>query len=304
MLDRIKYKLNSIEELKHLSTGNNLLLLGLRMMLLILLFHMKDNAILSIFMPVFVIPGLLIRKIALNKYYWLLFAVVTVYFYLIMDLENYVPNHRHIFAYLSLAITIGLFFNSFEKVLIFLKIQAKQIIGLCFLFAVIGKLLAPEFLNGSFFEFTNIVDPRFFGFTANAGNVELTNLHLNNTIFQNLLNTSEPNSSFYLNTSTRLETLGIILSYWTIFIEAMIAISFLVPVSFKISKIRDYFLAAFIITTYPIATVTGFALILATMGFFQSVSKNGTTSFTWFYLLVYCLVPLNYIPFARLFNFF
>src|SRR5690606_27650974 len=117
---------------------------------------------LLIMMPILTIPGLLFNKLLINKYYWAILAITTSIPYLLFNLVGYVPNHKHIFAYLTIAICITLFFSNTTNTIKHLSFQAKYIIGLCFLFAVIGKFLAPEFLNGSFFEFTNTADPRFF----------------------------------------------------------------------------------------------------------------------------------------------
>src|SRR5690606_4604248 len=137
--------------------------------------------------------------------------------------------------------------------------------------AVIGKFLAPEFLNGSFFEFTNTADPRFFGFTSFMADIDMQSLLNNETNINRLTSGNNPNYSFPLNGVENLTNLGMVISYWTIFIEGMIAISFLIPNKFLLSKYRNVFLIAFIITTYPIATVAGFASILACMGFMQSI---------------------------------
>lgn len=301
--NRLREKLGHLGTQLGIETTEDVLVVALRMFILLLLFHMKDNNPLIIFMPVIVVPGLLVRKIILNKWYWIIYAALTVYFYLIMDLVNYVPNHRHIFAYLSIGVLITLFlYSNSLNALNFLSVQAKNIIGICFLFATIGKFLAPEFLDGSFFEFTNLIDPRFFGFTSNMAGIDMSSLLENGRNFERFLATEMPQQTVSLNSSQRLESVGLILSYWTIFIEGMTAISFVLPQRFLLSKYRDLFLVTFIITTYPIATVTGFALVLATMGFMQSLREGKMTGFSWFYLLVYVLIPLNYIPFAKLFS--
>lgn len=281
---------------------NDLLLLVLKMVLIILLVLMNDNTVLAILMPVIVIPGLLFNKIASNKYFWLLLTLFSITPYLVLDLVGYVPNHKHIFAYVILAITLMLFFSEKKEILNNLRIQAKYIIGLCFLFAVIGKFLAPEFVDGSFFEFTNTIDPRFFGFTSFITDVDPLMLKENEINMQNLLSTNNTQFFFNVNGAEGLSTIGLIISYWTIFIEGMIAISFCLPSRFLLSKYRNIFLIAFILTTYPIATVYGFAIILATLGFIQATKTNKLTKYSIFYLLVFILLPLIKIPFIRVLN--
>ncbi|WP_299554778.1 hypothetical protein [Seonamhaeicola sp.] len=261
---------------------------------------MKDNAVLSILMPVIIVPGLLFKAVTLNKYYWLLLSLFSAIPYLILDLVGYVPNHKHIFAYVILAVTIILFLSKEEDILENLRHQSKYIIGLCFLFAVAGKFLAPEFMDGRFFEFTNTADPRFYGFTSFIADVDPLALKANETNIENLMSTTNPNTVFTLNGAQNLHSIGLMISYWTIFIEGMIAISFCLPGSFLLSKYRNIFLIAFVLTTYPIATVYGFAIILTTLGFIQSTTKkNQLTKYSLFYLIVFIFLPLIKIPFIR-----
>lgn len=284
------------------SNETDLLTLFLKMIVLMLLLFMEETTILAIMTPILTIPGLLINKLLINKYYWALLAFATSLPYLLLDLVGYVPNHKHIYAYLAIAICLTLFMSNQENVLKNLGIQAKYIIGLCFLFAVIGKFLAPEFLNGSFFEFTNTADPRFFGFTSFVADVDMQSLLQNEANMHTLTSKSNPDYSFQLNGVEHLSSIGMVISYWTIFIEGMIAISFCLPSSFLISKHRNVFLIAFIITTYPIATVAGFAIVLTSMGFIQSIKDNKLTNYSLFYLVVFILLPLIQIPFIRVFN--
>lgn len=291
------------EHFSFLENTDNVFTLVLQMFLIIFLLFMKDNGYLSIFMPVILIPGLLFKNFRENKYYWTCISFMAVMFYLILDLVGYVPNHKHVFAYAIVAITIALFIKHKTNPLNFIKTQAKIIIGLCFLFATTGKFLAPEFLNGAFFEFTNTTDPRFFGFTSLIADIDLMLLKENETNFRVLLEQANTNKVFTAHGAKEIGFIGMIISYWTIFIEGMIAVSFCLPSKYWLSKHRNVFLVAFILTTYPIATVLGFAIILTALGFTQSLDANNKlTKFSWFYLAVYLLLPLNSFPFNRLFE--
>tara|TARA_R100001369_G_scaffold92823_1_gene140195 strand:- start:6805 stop:7746 length:942 start_codon:yes stop_codon:yes gene_type:complete len=296
----LEFYFQKAEEFLGLHIQENIKLLCLKLVLVFLLFFMTDDKYLIIAMPVILIPGILFNGVASNKYYWAFLAILTIILYLILDFVGfYIPNHKHIYAYVCLAITFVLFFSKNTKILEGIKIQSKFIIGLCFLFATTGKFLAPEFLNGSFFVFTNTIDPRFFGFTSLMGNIDFQDLLHNQNNFHDLLNTTDPDKIFQLNGAQKLNGIALILSYWTIFIEGMIAISFISPNKFKISKYRNIFLITFILTTYPIATVPGFAYVLTTLGFIQSVEKEKITGYSWFYLFVFILLPLIEIPFSE-----
>src|SRR5690606_17159365 len=113
-------------------TTEDILSTSLLVLLVIFLIFMNDNGYLSIFMPVILFPGILFKELRLNKFYWTLILLFNITFYLILDLNGYVPNHKHIFAYVSLAVTISLFLygkSSFDHCLDFLKSQSRIIIG-------------------------------------------------------------------------------------------------------------------------------------------------------------------------------
>jgi hypothetical protein len=69
--------------------------------------------------------------------------------------------------------------------------------------------------------------------------------------------------------SARLAWFAKAMTWWTLLIESAIAITFLAPRRFALSKLRDAFLLIFLITTYTSATVVGFGWVLAIMGFAQ-----------------------------------
>jgi len=304
MKNILRRQLKILKTAKMAHGEENILTLSLQMLLIVLLIFMSDNGYLTIFMPVAIIPGILFKSVRENIYFWVFISFMSCTFYLVRDLDGYVPNHKHVFAYVILMITISLLFKSKTNRLTFIKKQSKYIIGLIFLFALIGKILAPEFLNGSFFQFTNTTDPRFFGFSSLIGHVDFSLLKDNEQNLSMLLNTNNPGENFLLHGPDGIKMFGIIISYWTIFIEGMIAISFCMPSRFLIAKYRNIFLVTFILTTYPIATVTGFAIILTTLGFMQSIVENKFSWYSWFYLMVYILLPLNHFPFTRLLTMF
>lgn len=295
-------KFNAFKLGYFINNENELLQIMLKMIVLILLLFMVESTVLTIIIPIFTIPALLINKLVINKYYWLILSIATSIPYLINDLVGYVPNHKHIYAYVCIAVCAVLFMSDKSNKIQNLGTQSKYIIGLCFLFAVAGKFLAPEFLNGAFFEFTNTADPRFFGFTSQIAGVDMKDLLENEAHLNKLTKFNDPNFTFKLKGVENIGTIGLIISYWTILIEGMIAISFCVPQKLFIAKFRNIFLIAFIITTYPIATVPGFAILLTALGFIQSIKDNKLTNYSLFYLFVFFLLPLIQIPFVRVFN--
>ena len=281
---------------------NNLTEVSLKMVLIAFLLFMTDHVNIKMWLTIIAVPGLLFKPLVTKWYYWAFIAALCSTWYLASDLVRYVPNHKHVYAYTALAILVVLVSSKKEEILGRLKDQATYIIALCFLFSTIGKFLAPEFLNGTFMVFTSLTDLRFFGMSSLLGDLDFQILVDNFKNLNELITTNDPNNSFVLKGVDNLGILPKVIVYWTILIEGAIAICFCIPRKYKISKYRNLVLIAFILTTYPIATVTGFAIILVVLGFIQSIENKQITKYSLFYLLVFILLPLLKLPFKTYFS--
>lgn len=259
------------------------------------------NAIVA---PILLLPGILFREISTNKIYLSCLMAIFAFLYLYNGLEQRIPNHKHLFVYVTILFFISSFYKAKEFVYLF-KHGSRLIIGFVFLFATIGKFLAPEFLNGSFFEFTGLVDSRFSGFTAIVTSLSMSELVTMRESFQQLLNSNNISDlEIQLESTVWKENLSLFMAYWTIFIEGMIAVTFIISTKYKLSMFRDLFLIIFMITTYPIATVPGFAAILTVLAFAQSsLHKSELKYLSILYLCIFVLIPIFSFPFYRLYSF-
>lgn len=94
--------------------------------------------------------------------------------------------------------------------------------------------------------------------------------------------------------------MALVLTWWTILIEAVVAVLFLWPEDRGPSRWRDPALLVFILTTYPVAPVIGFAWVLAAMGTAQS-TRRGFPYWPAIYVAAYVLVLMSlHFPFSRL----
>ena len=66
---------------------------------------------------------------------------------------------------------------------------------------------------------------------------------------------------------------SLVLSYWTILIEGLVAASFLLKMSRWLYQKRDWILIGFVITTYAVIPVLGFGALLMVMGLIQAKSN-------------------------------
>jgi hypothetical protein len=118
-------------------------------------------------------------------------------------------------------------------------------------------------------------DARFHAVTRWLGGVPLAELHEFQQIYK-LLETlpSLEGVAIDLPVSDRVEWIATSMTWWAIFIESTVAVCFLLPDHVWLGRWRDLALIGFILSTYPIATVMGFGLLLATIGFSQARGAN------------------------------
>src|SRR5688572_9862675 len=124
--------------------------------LTLLLLYVDDLWYIKVPVVVLSIVGLLVSTLRNNAYLWFCLACFmgagVFYNWQAAD------NHKYLITYWCAAIFFILFFRLGEH---HLKTSARCLVGLAFLFAVIWKIITPDFLIGDFFEYTFLFDDRF-----------------------------------------------------------------------------------------------------------------------------------------------
>lgn len=208
----------------------------------------------------------------------------------------YIDNHKYLITYWCFAVGLA---RLAPEPMPALRQSARYLIGLAFLFAVIAKLLAPDYLSGAFFEGMLLSDARFSGVASFFGGIPLQDIQLSELARRDLAYLGDPSILLPYPSSGRLVALAAVLTWWTLFIESAVALLFLWPGERGLARWRDPALLVFIATTYPVAPVIGFAWVLASMGVAQSSGK-GAPYWTGLYVAAFILVLLfRYVPVAR-----
>lgn len=208
----------------------------------------------------------------------------------------YIDNHKFLITYWCLA--VGLARLAAEPMQA-LRHSARYLIGLAFLFAVVAKLLSPDYLSGAFFEGMLLSDVRFARVASFVGGIPLQNIQFSDLARLDLAEIGDPALPLPYPSSGRLSAFAFVLTWWTLFIELAVALAFLWPEDRGLSRWRDAVLLVFMITTYPIAPVIGFAWVLAAMGVAQA-STQRSARWTGLYVATYLAVMLlAYVPVAR-----
>ena len=215
-----------------------------------------------------------------------------VHLLIIITQWQYIDNHKFLSVYWITTCFLSLFSKDILKTLQF---NGRILIGLTFLFATFHKIAGGEYLNGKFFLFTFLTDSRFEWPVGLAAQLTMEKLPMNYHKLETLRSWPLDIKSITLFATPFIKSLAYFVSYWTIFIEGVIAIFFLTPTKYIISKYKDITLIIFILSTYLIVMVSGFYYLLFLLGFSQLDIKQSKSA----YLYIFCLIvfEMRNIPF-------
>jgi hypothetical protein len=236
--------------------------------------------------------GILDRRLMHRPAYWGALTGLLVVHHVLM--WHVTDNHKYLQTYWCVALGLSRFPNA-DRMMV--GLNARWLIGLCFLFAAFWKLFSGEFVDGAFFQFTLLTDPRFRGFADVMAGVPADVTAANLAALEQLRLPHSAQSLVQLEGSPRIAPLALFLTYWTIAVEGSVAMLFLLPERFRLSAIRDVSLLLFMFSTYPVATVVGFGRLLALMGLAQTRNRLGVERAIYF--VCFLLMPLYRFPFVR-----
>lgn len=215
---------------------------------------------------------------------------------LVIAVSNYynayfIDNHKYLINYWCLTLYLARLSADPAKTI---AISARYLIAFAFLLATGWKLISHDYLDGTFFHYSLLLDDRFTTLTAFLGNLTRASDMQNHEVMNHLLEYASTQVSVQLHSTAQISWIAIFLTWWTVMLEGLIAIAFLWPQSHLVAKWRDLPLLLFILTTYSIAQVIGFGWVLIIMGTAQStlISKyNRLLYIAAFFILQVYLMP-------------
>jgi hypothetical protein len=191
-------------------------------------------------------------RLARNGWFWLGVGVVICTWNL-FDWAT-IDNHIVLSGYWYLALGASLLSDDPERQM---SIQARILIGLVMAAAVVRKVTNPEFINGDFFVFTLLVDPRFEPAASLVGGV--AHPSLNRAAMGSLPNSILPTSA------SGIRPLALALTWGALIIEPAVAAFTLLPAA-TWRKAGQISLLAFMVVTYLLVPVVAFGAGLIVMG--------------------------------------
>ncbi|MEA5463975.1 hypothetical protein [Leptothoe sp. PORK10 BA2] len=257
-----------------------LYLLVLRLTTILLLLHGIDDWVWTMLPEkVLALTMLVYSPLVRHRWAWLAMSLCL----LVHNLWHWssLVNHEYMYTYWVLVCAIAVWSQTPRQVL---RWNARWLIGLCFLFATLWKFLGGEYLDGSFLHLTFLLDSRLAMGAVLFGGLDLATLAENRQIFETTQSSAAVLDPQQLTTTPRMAVAGIVLSYWTILIEGLVAASFLLTVPRWLYQKRDWLLLAFVLTTYTVIPVLGFAALLLVMGLIQA--KNNLMARIYLGLLI------------------
>lgn len=265
-------------------------------MTLILLFLYVDNFwYLRIPIVVIAVAGILVRPLVTNSDYW--FAVSV--FLACSAYQNWysIDNHKYLLLYWCIALCTS---AASSEPLKTLRLNAKWLIGLAFAFAFLWKLISVDFLGYSFFYENLLTESRFETLAKWIGGVPEGEFIATADALDKLRDPDHPVLAAKIYESARLLAFARFMTWWTVILEGAIALGFLLPDRFRLSRLRDPALLVFLLTTYTAATVVGFGWVLAIMGYAQTGSEARWTRRC--YLLAFALIFIYAGPWSDFFT--
>lgn len=245
-----------------LPSGLDLVLL---LTLVLLLLHTAGIA--AVVIQSLAIAALVHRPFARRWWFW---GAVTMLLLIDLPYAWYViVNHTFLITYWCLTLAVAFRTDRPERVL---ATSARLLIGLVFLFAVIWKLLSPDFLSGEFFEFSLLTDERFAVITETAGGAPPGATDRNRALIETWHDAGADVPAGRLESGPRIPAIADVMTWWGVGIEAALALLFLWPRGRwgVPTRHREALLLAFVATTYPLAPVVSFAWILLILGAAQT----------------------------------
>jgi hypothetical protein len=261
--------------------------LGLRLTLLLLLLHGAQTWDLDVSLSVLCGIAIVCTPLSRSTTMWLVISAALTWSNALH--WNTIDNHKYLITYwcyvCALATTAG------DPVRV-MSVNARLMVGLAFALAVLWKLVAGQYLDGSFLYFEFLAERRLGAACHMISDLTWDDLERNQRLLSQLSATLLPEMSIRLAGGEHLRRLTLAMSYWTLLIEGLVALAFLLPRSTRPGGLRDVFLMVFIGTTYFLLPVAGFAFVLTLLGLMQC----DRPAFRKLYLVLFVGVQLVQVP--------
>ncbi len=205
-----------------------------------------------------------------------------------------VDNHKWLFVYWCLALALALGTAAPRTPL---AVSARWLVAACFLFATAWKVFSQDFLDGTFFHYAFLTDPRLEWAAELFGGLPEGVGAANRRALDTVVGYSAEVSAVDLQSSPGMAATARLLAWATLVLEGLVALVFAAPARWRLARLRAPVLLVFILTTYALAPVIGFGAILVVLGLAQAPDRGPIPVA---YVVVFLLLPLYQTPWHEL----
>lgn len=233
----------------------------------ILLFHGYHHFYFSDLFQVAFIFVLLIPGLLKKDYFWFGISCLALSaLYLDFSASD---NHKFLLFYWCLALFFAFQFTKADEQTDFMVASARYLMFFTMVGAVIQKTISPDYLDGSFFEFTLLTDTRFRDFSAWITNLDhgalMENRALKNEIRNQYL--LEPLASAQLARTANFQLFAHAITWLNYLDQVVIGALALFRLPLPLEILKHLALMVFIIIVYAIAPVIGFGWLIIIWGY-------------------------------------
>lgn len=255
--------------------------LALRLTLLVLLLRPIGTGWLRPSLLALAAAGLVLPGALRQPAFWLALAGLTAW--RVVAGWPLADNHAYLLVYWCLAIALALRAADPQRALAW---NGRALVALAFAFAVLWKVISPDYLDGRFFRVALVEDRRLERVATALGGVEREPLLARRAFLGQHVDGPALASAIPAE-PVRLHRLALAATWLTLGLEAAVALTFLAPPA-RAVWLRHALLLAFCAITYAIAPVVSFGWLLLAMGLAQCAPDAWRTRAA--YLAVFALL--------------
>ncbi len=245
--------------------GADLFELGAAMTLLMIVLSLHEPAwYIQLGLVTLTVTALVLRPLMRNPLLWLGLVGVLALAYT----ESWAQQNNHDFLKLYWCLGVGVSLLALDAMKA-VRVNARLLIGLCFLFATLWKVLSPDYMSGAFFNYFLLQDTRFWMLSEYVVGLDASALmqdRIERVVYTEF---GDPTGSLVVPFAADVLWLSPLMTWWTVLIEGAVALAFLLPTRFRFAKWRDAVLLVFIFSTYFVAPILYFAWLITAMGLIQ-----------------------------------
>lgn len=229
------------------------------------------------------------RRARRSAWFWMALAAVWAP-RLILHWETN-EDHVYVGAYWCLAIGLSLLGGDAPTIL---ARNARWMIGLTFALACVWKLTSADYLDGSLFHYKLLFDYRFReGLTIPLAGLSMDTALANVEAIRELRNAGSDLREVSLQFPAKVSWLAQAMTWWTLLIEAALALMFLFANHPFCRRLKDVGLLVFALTTYLVVPVLGFGCLFMSMGLAQCEPRQHYARWAYFITSLILMAFMN-----------